>query len=115
MANTVLQVKLDVGNPHVRLDGENVARAATPRRGSPLTIRLSIVAVLLSLTMTLCCGVAYATPFWYNDAAPATNRVAASSDSFVSSSATEFRMLSVVEAVGDPFDTFPFGMILIVR
>lgn len=78
-------------------------------------VRLTIVAALLSLTAIICCGVAYATPFWYNDAAPATNRVAAASNSFTGTSATEFRVLSVVEAAGETFDTRPYGIVLIVR
>ena len=83
--------------------------------GGVTVVRLTIVAVLLSLAMTLCCGVACATPFWYGDVAPATNRTAAASDSFTGTSATEFRVLSVVEAAGEPFDTLPYGVILIVR
>ena len=61
-------------------------------------------------------GIAYgANSFWYQDAAPMTNRVAASQAAAVSGTATECRWLSVEWSDERTFTTYPRGLMFVVR
>ena len=79
------------------------------------TKTLRVVGGLLALQVATL-GVAYgANPFWYQDAAPLTNRVAASQDAAVSATATECRWLSVEWSDERTFTTYPRGLMFVVR
>lgn len=69
-----------------------------------------LLAMTISLSMV--CG---AVPFWYQDAAPATNRVAVSADDAVGGTAMESRRLSEAWSDETTFTTYPRGLTFFVR
>ena len=58
---------------------------------------------------------AVASPFWYGDAAPATNRVAASCGDAIGTTALESRRFSEAWSEETTFTTYPRGFMAVIR
>ena len=58
---------------------------------------------------------AKASPFWYGDAVPATNRMAVSGDYAVGATAVETHRLSVEWSAETTFTTYPCGLMMVIR
>ena len=58
---------------------------------------------------------AKASPFWYGDIAPATNRIAASCNDAVGVTAVETHWLSVSRSAETTFTTYPCGLMMVIR
>ena len=54
-------------------------------------------------------------PFWYQDAVPPTNRVAASVMTALAETEMELRCISIEESNAETFTTYPRGLAMFIR